>query len=98
SPGPQAAVRETPARHVDQILLAGQERAATHALIRGRAMRLLVEAPRELEHDVTRDAVALPRVDEPEQRQVAQEHPPVGAEPREQAPPVEPVVTREDQV
>src|SRR5262245_37640228 len=68
----EAAIGIAPAGHVDQVLLAGEQRAAAHALIGRWSMRLLLETPRQLEHDPARDAVSLARVDETEERQVAQ--------------------------
>ncbi|HEV7662115.1 MAG TPA: MFS transporter [Chloroflexota bacterium] len=72
------SVLEAPALDIDQVLLARQQRAAADGLGRdGRAQRGF-EAAHELLHDPAWQPVTLARVDEPEQDQVSQQHPPVG--------------------
>src|SRR5262249_60090011 len=82
-----------PARgEVEEILLPRDEGAVAHAAggRGGPPPTLPPEAARQLRHDAVGDQRALTGVDEAEQDQVAQEHPPPLTESLEEAPPVQP--------
>src|SRR6266542_589901 len=91
-------IRIAPARYIRQVLLPREQGYLTETLIGRRLPRVTLEETAQTEHDLLRNGRALAGVDEAEQGQVAQKNPPVRAEPRHQAAPVEPALTGSNQV
>src|SRR6266481_615713 len=98
SVGGEPAVGITPAPYIGEVLRPREERAPAKPLGRRRLLRLALERPAQREHHARRNTGALARVDEAEERQVAEQDPPVGAEARHEPAPVELSVAGADQV
>src|SRR5229473_1263987 len=79
SVGGEPAVGITPAPYIGEVLRPREQRAPAKPLGR-RLLRLALERPAQREHHACRNTGALARVDEAEERQVAEQDPPMGAE------------------
>src|SRR6266568_4440124 len=89
SVGSEPPILITPPGYVRQVLLPGQECSPAQALIGRRPSRVPLQGTAKPEHDVVRNGPSLTGIDEAEQDQVAQEHPPVRPEPVQQPAPIE---------
>src|SRR5713101_5448939 len=98
SVGSEPPILITPPGYVRQVLLPGQECSPAQALIGRRPSRVPLQGTAKPEHDVVRNGPSLTGIDEAEQDQVAQEHPPVRPEPVQQPAPIEAPATGSNQV
>src|SRR5215510_4970923 len=94
----QSPVGIPPAQDVRQVLLAREQRSLADALVGRGPTCLPLEESAEADHDLGGYGRHLTGVDEAEERQMAQKHPPVSAEAGHQSVPVELPLTRADQV
>src|SRR5262252_6434601 len=94
----QAPVGVPPARDVRQVLLTRQKRSLADALVGRGPTCLPLEESAEADHHLGRYGRHLTRVDEAEERQMAQEHPPVSAKAGHQSVPLELPLTGADEM